>query len=136
MVILVVALIVLGPSRLPEAGRQVGKALAEVRKWSQGFQDEMRSVMDPPADTSRPSYDQPQPGYEPPIPVVPAETPAPAAAPTPAPAEASDDPAADDIVTTGSHGEVSRPKTVDPLGHIDASASDPYEAPTGEPPHI
>lgn len=73
LVILVVALIVLGPKRLPEAGRQVGKAIAEVRKWSTGFQDEIRSTLDP--DASRPSYSQPQPGYDPPpIPVIPAET--------------------------------------------------------------
>src|SRR3954452_2223035 len=72
LVILIVALIVLGPSRLPEAGRQVGKALAEVRKWSQGFQDEIRNVVDP--DNSPPSYAQPQPGYTPPLPVLPAET--------------------------------------------------------------
>ena len=77
LVILVVALIVLGPKKLPEAGRQVGKALAEVRKWSQGFQDEIKSAMEP--DTTRPSYSQPQPGYTPPpIPVIPTETPPPA----------------------------------------------------------
>jgi sec-independent protein translocase protein TatA len=70
MVILVVALIVLGPKRLPEAGRQVGKAIAEVRKWSQGFQDEIRNAVEP--NSSRPSYSQPQPGYQPPIPVEPA----------------------------------------------------------------
>ena len=75
MVILVVALIVLGPKRLPEAGRQVGKAIAEVRKWSQGFQDEIRNVVD--ADSSRPSYSQPQPGYQPPNPVAPAGPPPP-----------------------------------------------------------
>lgn len=79
LVILVVALIVLGPKRLPEAGRQMGKALAEVRKWSQGFQDELKSAIDP--DATRPSYSQPQPGYEPPpLPVIPAET-----SPPPAP---------------------------------------------------
>ncbi|HEX2274821.1 MAG TPA: twin-arginine translocase TatA/TatE family subunit [Acidimicrobiales bacterium] len=44
--ILVVALIVLGPKRLPEAGRQVGRALAEVRRWSQGFQSEVRNVLE------------------------------------------------------------------------------------------
>ncbi len=72
MVILVVALIVLGPKRLPEAGRQVGKAIAEVRKWSQGFQDEIRNAVEP--DNSPPSYSQPQPGYQPPVPVTPTET--------------------------------------------------------------
>lgn len=45
LVILVVALIVLGPKKLPEAGRQVGRALAEVRRWSQSIQGEVRSVM-------------------------------------------------------------------------------------------
>ena len=73
LVILVVALIVLGPNRLPEAGRQVGKALAEVRRWSQGFQDEIRSAVD--FDPGPPSYPKPPPGQEPsPIPMVPAET--------------------------------------------------------------
>lgn len=69
MVILVVALIVLGPKRLPEAGRQVGKAIAEVRKWSQGLQDEIRNAVEP--NDSRPSYSRPQAGYQPPIPVEP-----------------------------------------------------------------
>jgi Tat protein translocase TatB subunit len=66
LVILIVALIVLGPKRLPEAARQVGKTLAEVRKWSQGLQDEVRNVMDP--DSSPPSYSYP------PLPTLPAET--------------------------------------------------------------
>src|SRR5918993_555811 len=84
LVILVVALIVLGPKKLPEAGRQVGKAIAEVRKWSQGFQDEIKSVIEP--DTTRPTYSQPQPGYDPPpIPVIPAETAPPAGPPPPPP---------------------------------------------------
>src|SRR4051812_50101247 len=66
LVILIVALIVLGPKRLPEAARQVGKTLAEVRRWSQGLQDEVRNVMDP--DPSPPSYSYP------PLPTLPAET--------------------------------------------------------------
>jgi sec-independent protein translocase protein TatA len=102
MVILVVALIVLGPARLPEAGRQVGKALAEVRKWSQGFQSEIRNVMEP-EDTSRPSYSQPQPGYDPPpLPVLPAET-------SPPPEAAANGTS----VTTGSHGEVDQSSPAD-----------------------
>jgi sec-independent protein translocase protein TatA len=57
MVVLLVALIVLGPARLPEAGRQVGRALAEVRRWSTRVQDEVRNTLDaepepmPPAAT-------------------------------------------------------------------------------------
>ena len=46
LVVLVVALVVLGPKRLPEAGRQVGRALSEVRKWSSTVQNEVKSVMD------------------------------------------------------------------------------------------
>ena len=34
LVIVVVALLVLGPQRLPEAMRQVGKGVAEVRQWT------------------------------------------------------------------------------------------------------
>ncbi len=107
LVILVVALIVLGPKRLPEAGRQVGKAIAEVRRWSQGFQDEIRSVVD--IDSSRPTYSQPEPGYDPgPIPIVPAETAPPPDAATSSPAETNGS-----SVTTGSHGLISGPAPVD-----------------------
>lgn len=54
LVILVVALIVLGPKRLPEAGRQVGKAIAEMRRWSQSIQGEVRSVIDAAEVTDKP----------------------------------------------------------------------------------
>ena len=40
MVIAVIALIVLGPSRLPEAARSVGKGMREMRKSFQGGDDE------------------------------------------------------------------------------------------------
>jgi sec-independent protein translocase protein TatA len=46
LVILVVALIVLGPKRLPEAGRQVGKAIAEVRRWTTEVKSEIQGVID------------------------------------------------------------------------------------------
>jgi sec-independent protein translocase protein TatA len=121
LVILVVALIVLGPHKLPEAGRQMGKAIAEVRKWSQGFQDEIKSAMDPEA--TRPTYSQPQPGYDPPpIPVIPAETAPPAGVDDVHPDDAShtNDAPTNDVhsngsgtVTTGSHGLVSGPPPAD-----------------------
>jgi sec-independent protein translocase protein TatB len=44
--ILVVALIVLGPNRLPEAVRTVGRVVGELRRISSGFQDELRSALD------------------------------------------------------------------------------------------
>ncbi len=46
LAILVVALIVLGPKRLPEAGRQMGKFLSEVRRWSHNMQSEIRDVIE------------------------------------------------------------------------------------------
>ena len=54
LAILVVALIVLGPKRLPEAGRQIGKFLAEVRRWSQNMQSEIRDVIES-EPTARPA---------------------------------------------------------------------------------
>ncbi len=44
MVILVIALIVLGPSRLPDVAKAMGKALAEFRKATAGISDELRDV--------------------------------------------------------------------------------------------
>jgi TatA/E family protein of Tat protein translocase len=48
LVILVVALLVLGPERLPEAARQVGRVMAELRRMSSGFQAEIRDAMQTP----------------------------------------------------------------------------------------
>ncbi len=45
LVILLVALIFLGPEKLPEVARQVGKVMGEVRKVKDGFQREMRDAM-------------------------------------------------------------------------------------------
>jgi sec-independent protein translocase protein TatB len=46
MAIAAVALIVLGPQRLPQAMRQVGKFVGELRRISGGFQDELRRAID------------------------------------------------------------------------------------------
>ena len=40
-----IALLVLGPSRLPGAAKQIGKALAEFRRMSSGVQDDLREAM-------------------------------------------------------------------------------------------
>ena len=44
LVILVVALIVLGPKRLPDVARTLGKGLAEFRKATSDLTDELRSA--------------------------------------------------------------------------------------------
>jgi Sec-independent protein translocase protein TatA len=46
LVILVAGLLILGPKRLPEAARQVGKAVAELRRMSSGLQAEMRDAFE------------------------------------------------------------------------------------------
>jgi Sec-independent protein translocase protein TatA len=76
MVILVAGLLVLGPKRLPEAARQIGKAMAELRRVTGGFQAEMRDAFEttvsadpepaPPAAVTPPPT--------PPAPATPADT--------------------------------------------------------------
>ena len=46
LVVLLVALIVLGPNRLPDAARSLGRAVAELRRMSAGFQEEMRGAFE------------------------------------------------------------------------------------------
>jgi sec-independent protein translocase protein TatB len=45
-VVLLLALIVLGPDRLPEAARKIGGFVRQVRQMSSGFQQEVRKAMD------------------------------------------------------------------------------------------
>ena len=45
IVIAMIALLVLGPSRLPGAAKQIGKALAEFRRMSSGVQDDLHEAM-------------------------------------------------------------------------------------------
>jgi sec-independent protein translocase protein TatA len=57
LVILVVALMVFGPKRLPEVGRQVGRGLRELRKLQDTVRDEINDVIHHDAhDEERPSY--------------------------------------------------------------------------------
>lgn len=46
--VMIVALIVLGPTKLPEAARQVGKFVNEIRRISSGFQKEFREAVQDP----------------------------------------------------------------------------------------
>jgi sec-independent protein translocase protein TatB len=46
VLIFVLALIVLGPDKLPGAARQAGRYLAEFRRISSGFQQEFRDAVD------------------------------------------------------------------------------------------
>ncbi len=48
IIILLLALVVLGPEKLPDAMRKAGKAYAELKKMSSGFQSEFRAAVDEP----------------------------------------------------------------------------------------
>jgi Tat protein translocase TatB subunit len=61
LVILIVALIVLGPDRLPKAARQLGKAVGEVRRWSSTVQEDLRGALDPDDDPFPPIAAVPDP---------------------------------------------------------------------------
>jgi sec-independent protein translocase protein TatB len=49
LVILIVALVVLGPERLPEMARGAGKMMHKLRTMTDGLQSEVRDVMDDPS---------------------------------------------------------------------------------------
>ena len=99
LVILVVALIVLGPQRLPEVARALGKGLAELRRATSGLTDELqnarilleeetqKAARKPPTFPAVPAA----PGPVPQAPEPPAQV---AAAPPAAGAPATPDPAA------------------------------------------
>ena len=46
IVILIVALLVFGPSRLPEIGRAIGQSISEFRNAAQNMQSEMQRGLD------------------------------------------------------------------------------------------
>jgi sec-independent protein translocase protein TatA len=62
LLILVVALLVLGPKRLPEVGRSVGKGLRDFRQAVTGVTDLRHEVT---------GTEAPKPAAEPPDPIVP-----------------------------------------------------------------
>lgn len=48
MLILLLALVVLGPEKLPEAIRRFGRLYGELKRMSSGFQSEFRTAFDEP----------------------------------------------------------------------------------------
>ena len=47
IIIVLLALVVLGPEKLPDAMRKAGRMYAELRKMSSGFQEEFRKASEP-----------------------------------------------------------------------------------------
>jgi sec-independent protein translocase protein TatB len=106
--LLLLALIVLGPEKLPEAIRKFGKVYAEVKKMGAGFQSELKSALDEPMREMRETADAikqaakfefPDSYYDVPAPVPEADADAAAASTTEATAEpTTDEPAAPEVV--------------------------------------
>lgn len=128
LVILLVALLVLGPDKLPGAARQVGRFVGEFRRMSSGFQDELRDALQEPVtavdDTihGRPRRSDPVPkAPRPPSSAPPSE---------PAPAPAPQSPAADPTTPAAD------PAAADPGPVDEAAAADPSSVPRAdaEPP--
>lgn len=109
LVILVIALIVVGPQRLPELSRSIGKGLRELRKVQDDMKDMVKFDLEPDRDTPRRSrqpasptapgvHRTPKPA--PPAQAAPAEPSEPAAPPRPAAPEATA-PAVDELPPDG-----------------------------------
>jgi sec-independent protein translocase protein TatB len=55
--LILIALVVLGPDKLPEAMRKAGKAYGDFKRMTSGFQNEMKSVLDEPMRELRETAD-------------------------------------------------------------------------------
>ena len=55
VVIALVALVILGPQRLPDAMRQAGRAVSELRRWSSSVEHQVRSAIDVEPAPRRPA---------------------------------------------------------------------------------
>ncbi len=84
IVILLLALVVLGPEKLPEALRRAGRTYAELKKMGNSFQSEMRSVLDEPMKEMRDTADLLRKAVDVTVETATTDTRAPKAVPSPA----------------------------------------------------
>jgi sec-independent protein translocase protein TatB len=91
LVIAIVALLILGPDKLPDAMRKLGRATRELRRITSGFEAELRDALSDEPEAPKPKAAAAPPAGEP---TMPANPTAPATASAPAnptaPAEATD----------------------------------------------
>jgi sec-independent protein translocase protein TatA len=116
LVVLVIALLVFGPNKMPEIARQVGKGMREFKRVQQHLKSELRDVVsefDAPSTTSTVDVD--------PVPMLPpkddevvvAPDPAPTAAPAATDAPAAVDPPA---ATPPAGDSTAEPAASEPAG--------------------
>lgn len=125
LVILLVGLIVLGPTKLPAAIRQAGRFAAETRRVAAGFKREFQEALDEPLAESKAMLKAADPrslATEAAVSTPPAETGKPAAeAAAPAPSAETDKPPAGTAISPAS-AETDKPTA--------ASESSPDDGPT------
>ena len=63
LVILLVALVVFGPRKLPELGKSLGHGLREFRKSTQGLRDELNVTTPAPQPTAAPAVTAATPAH-------------------------------------------------------------------------
>jgi sec-independent protein translocase protein TatA len=51
LIILILALVIFGPRRLPEMGRTIGRSMRELRRATSDIRTELESDVDPPGET-------------------------------------------------------------------------------------
>jgi sec-independent protein translocase protein TatB len=64
MVILIVALLVVGPDRIPEYARKAGKAIRQFRRITSGVTKEISRAMDLEAEDEEPGREKPRPSIQ------------------------------------------------------------------------
>jgi sec-independent protein translocase protein TatA len=116
LVVLVIALLVFGPNKMPEIARQVGKGMREFKRVQQHLKSELRDVVsefDAPSTTSTVDVD--------PVPMLPPNDAEVVVAPDPAPTAAppaTDTPAAADppAATPPASDSTAEPAASEPAG--------------------
>lgn len=130
MMILLIALVVVGPSRLPEVGRSIGKGLREFRKVQDEVRDSINFNLDEPirptpARTSRTPRTPERPAPAPPGDDDPV--------PAPAPAAGSVTEAADPVNESESEGGAQAIEASPAEPEISGDPMDPAVPATGSP---
>lgn len=58
ILILVIALVIFGPKKLPEIGKAVGDAIRQFKKHSEKVSDEIEKAIEPGAEETQPKIEQ------------------------------------------------------------------------------
>jgi sec-independent protein translocase protein TatA len=130
LLILVVALVVLGPKRLPEVGRSLGKGLRDFRSAISGMEEHTSGFMSESIDHAEPAPSEPAPMET--APSEPAPAPMETVSSEPAPMETvSSEPAPTSEMAPSEPAPTETPTPVEPS--LAATATATSHAPTENP---